>query len=655
MSSPRSTQTTTTTSALERYRSITTALERSTDANGLLRFTTGVEIENLFLLPAPPPVSVDEPYAIRHHIDALKYLQSRFADADLDSTTSNNPHDFDLDYSKWLITYDGSIDIRDLSLDVLGEKLPALFSEITDKQELKKWDFHGVELVSPPMPVPDVNDGEWAVHQESLYDVKRYLDILVNEPGTITDTAHRHAAFASSACGLHVHMGLPDSQPIPLPILQQLAFLLLKYEDILSSLHHHSRTPYPDTQASQYAMSNRKAFCVDEHAAGCVKSLGAFDLGEARTRVFSEEMTINKLAWMMGADGRLSRNGRAVWPGPDVEKMEDKKAKEKSGSVKKSESATHQEQEGEQRMNVAITAASSNEWTPAPSNDSSSSSVCETSSPQQRPFESQDPVQPTAALLESATEANDADHAQGHFNLDEFSAGNKYRLTRWELLSRHSSEGPRTIEFRQAAGTVDPIEIGENIRLYTALMRCAERAANDASEGPDRSPGWQIDEAELTLQGLFDLLQLPANIVDYWTNRVGRLREMSSYALRKPENLTCRQKCQSCSAAQERRRAAHVKRSQYVKGWQAFLPGNTKGKKPTVTRKQKAAAKTRAKVKARKAEGKHWLPRNPNTDWETTYSGNWGSEDWERVPALEPIDWTLGNEMSAVKANLINW
>ena len=656
MSSP-STPTTapeTTTSALERYKSITTALERSQNAGSHLPFTTGVEIENIFLLPAPEPFSDEDPYAVRTHINALEYLQSRFAVANLDSTTSTCPHDFDFDYSDWLITYDGSLDTRDISLDVLREKLPALFSGTTDEEEAKKPDFQGVELVSPPLPVPDVNDGEWAVHQKSLCDVKRYLDVLVNKPSTVTDFAHRHGAFASSACGLHVHIGLPDSRPIPLPILQQLAFLLLKYEDVLSSLHHYSRTPYPGMQASQYAMSNRLAFCVDGHTAGCVKSLGAFDLEKARTTIFAEGMTTRQLAWMMGADVPLGPDGREIVPGSE-KKVEEKKTKRKSGSAKKSEGATNQEQDGEQQVYVAVTAGSSNQSTPAPSNVSSPSSVCETPSPHQLPIDSQgwgDPAQPTAAILKRVAALSDSYH-DGLM----FSAGNKYRITRWELLSRHWSEGPQTIEFRQADGSVDPIEIGENIRLYTALMRCAERAANDASEGPDRSPSWQIDEAEPTLQGLFDLLQLPANIVDYWTDRAQRLHEVSFYALREPEKLSCWQKCQSCSAARERRTAAHVKRGEYIKGWQAFLPAKTKGKKSTFTRKQKAAAKTRAKVKARKAERKRWIMDHSNDEWQIPHSGDWASGDWEQVPAanLESIVWAPEDQIDAGKPRVDEW
>ncbi|KAI9873598.1 MAG: hypothetical protein M1823_007880, partial [Watsoniomyces obsoletus] len=78
-------------------------------------------------------------------------------------------------------------------------------------------------------------------------------------------------------------------------------------------------------------------------------------------------------------------------------------------------------------------------------------------------------------------------------NVHRFATGNKYKITRWNLLDRHPSEGPRTIEFRQAAGSVDAEEIGETIRLedFEDCLRNHE-------------------EAEPTLKSLMAVLELPA-------------------------------------------------------------------------------------------------------------------------------------------------
>lgn len=242
-----------------------------------------------------------------------------------------------------------------------------------------------------------------------------------------------------------------------------------------------------------------------------------------------------------------------------------------------------------------------------------------------------------------------------------FPDGNKFKLTRWNLLSRHPSQGPRTIEFQQAAGSVDPSEIGKTIRFYVALLRCAEQAAAASSEEAACCVDSKIDAAVVTLDGLLELLDLLESVREYWRSRAERLAEECFFALRDPSALKHWQKCNVCAASHERRMQCRVRRGEQEKGWQAFLKGNSKGralwnkfskygvfkkdtwtrqptslepleteavarpvkfskknskgKKQTFTRKEKASAKGRARVKARKeAEKRCETPSRPASD-----------------------------------------
>ena len=593
--------------------SSTTRIDEDTCAFKHLPFTVGVEIESILLLPLP---STQECNSKNLFPSPLDYLQDAFSKANLSSMTADHPKAVDHGYKKWLITTDGSIDLSlppELVKEKLGKKLKGRgckegAADAIDV-EVGGWDTHGIELVSPPLPAPDIFSSITAIQHSGMEDIKRYLDVLVS----VAPEGHlEHTAFTSHSCGLHVHIGLPNSQAIPLPVLQQLAYLVLKYEDILNSLHHHSRTPFPGTQASAFASSNRTSFLSSTHAADCNRRGAEFDLEKARRRIFAEGMTVEKLVWMMGAGDPLDEEGNVI--GADA------------------------------------TASCSSERTAEPSQwDCSSWEKPKTPAVLQEVREWQTCEEGTTEQAAEPSLRRFSDpYMDGWFNPEEqrFPDGNKYKLTRWNLLARHPCQGPRTIEFRQAAGSVDAEEIAETVRFYVALLRCAERAANANSEDSMNCSDCEVDEPRATMDNLFDLVVLPPSVRQYWTSRAQRLTDECFFSLREPSALKHWQKCQACATIHSSRIHARVRRGQQSKGWQAFLKGNTKGKtlwnkfsrhgifnkdkwiatsakaesfddkavakpvkfskrrgkgkNPVFTRKEKAAAKTRARVQARK-------------------------------------------------------
>ncbi len=629
-------------------RSIPNNLTRGHHPTAPLPLTVGVEIEHVLVLPRKNPF-----------LSPLDYLHHQFQIADLCSSAEYDPKGVDHEYSTWLITTDSSIDL-DVPAEVLQEKLHLVSRD--GGVDVGEWECHGIELVSPPMKAPDVCSDTPTMQQGSLAIIKQYLDVLASKT---SGGRLEHTAFATPSCGLHVHIGLPGSQAIPLPVLQQLAYLVLKYEDVLSTLHHHSRTPFPGTQASSYARSNRLSFLRSRHAPVCtVVGKDGFDLEQVRKRIFDQSMTTAKLAWMMGADDPLDDEGHPVLDdGSSVGLRKEDAAWVMPGQWVQ-EDATRDAGVVEANNVEGIIAAawSDSEWRAEPS-QSELSSWEEPDTYTERPWWeeaefSADWQTPSEwhASNEQSPEHPDAASANGFSNtyLDDwfnpeilgFPEGEKYKITRWNLLGRHPCQGPRTIEFRQAAGSIDPNEIAETIWLYVALVRCAERAANAGGESSECCMDAQIDRAEPTLDDLLKLLQLPQSVRQYWTSRADKLIDEGFFALREPSTLKHWQKCNVCAVVHDHRIHTRLQRSQKTKGWQAFLKGNTKGRalwhrlskhcglqkdtwevereklelsngeavaqpvkfskrkckgrKPTFTRKEKATAKTRARVQARR-------------------------------------------------------
>ena len=605
-----------------------------------LPFTVGIEVEALLALRRDNPCS-----------SPLDYLQHQFEAAKLPSTVAEWSKGVEHGYQTWMITTDSSIDLN-VPGRALLQALKVAGKLEGEQAEIGDWEGHGIELVSPPLPSPDVFSSVAAVEQEALASIKQYLGIL---DGNEVDRLLEHTAFPTPSCGLHVHVGLPDSQAIPLLVLQQLAFLLLKYEDVISSLHHHSRAPFPGTQTSSFARSNRTSFLTSRHAAGCIKAEkeGVFDLDVAKTRIFAEAMTIEKLAWMMGSEEILDDAGNVVGTDGQLLRMElwqdDPSWSWPRSWEREGEESAIGVEVGEGGIKVNAPAWSGSEWT-AELSQSESSSWGDTKAPSEWQTEGswKCPDETSTELISASTAHFSDPYLESWFNGPTKASpeGNKFKLTRWNLLARHPCQGPRTIEFRQTAGSVDPYEIGETVRFYVALLRYAERAAAASGEDAECCLNSAIDDAEPTLEGLLDLLQLPDLVRKYWTSRAERLDEERFLAIRDPSSLKHWQKCNVCAASHDRRMQSRLRRGQQIEGWQAFLKGNTKGKalwnkyskhgvfrkakwtsqpetgkpfdskavatpvkfsksnrkgrKATSTRKEKTTAKTRARVQARK-------------------------------------------------------
>lgn len=127
--------------------------------------------------------------------------------------------------------------------------------------------------------------------------------------------------------------------------------------------------------------------------------------------------------------------------------------------------------------------------------------------------------------------------------------GSKYKITRWTNLPRHPSEGPRTIEFRQAIGTLDARETTENVRLYVALLREAERRMYvdlDAKQPTgscteDSDIDVDVEAEDMCLPAFLAMLRLPGESRGYWIERAGR-----DATGRDASQLADREKCIAC-------------------------------------------------------------------------------------------------------------
>lgn len=101
--------------------------------------------------------------------------------------------------------------------------------------------------------------------------------------------------------------------------------------------------------------------------------------------------------------------------------------------------------------------------------------------------------------------------------------GSKYKIVRWSLVGQ--SDGPQTIEFRQARGTLDPNEIEMTVQFYVALVRRAEKLAAKYSNGRRAIAYWTRKfeggaAGSASLQELLhDELALSQPAKAYWSRR----------------------------------------------------------------------------------------------------------------------------------------
>ncbi|RMZ78029.1 hypothetical protein DV737_g4105, partial [Chaetothyriales sp. CBS 132003] len=314
------------------------------------------------------------------------------------------------------------------------------------------FEVRGIELVSRPMPVPSVAPGIIPAKQPQMQEIGNYLKILSG----MQEPRPSHAAFADDTCGLHIHLGRPGGELLPLDVLRHLAYLTFLYEPMISTLHPYYRRPYPSLPGRSYCDSNLTAFQTDYHTCHRFRNcLIPFD--QVRRRIFDPAQGLDSLAWLMGAPVPLDDKGHE----------------------------TMDEAEG-------------------------------------------DPCHHTGLCVNDRQDYS-------------YSIPYKLKIVNWQCLTR--PDRPNTLEFRQAAGTVDPDEIAWTVQLYTALVREAERRATDRLG--EFSFYEEVFPTDLAM--FLTILHLPAEAITYWTRRQVRLQDEAVMLGWREDSLVPRQVCQQYS------------------------------------------------------------------------------------------------------------
>lgn len=169
-----------------------------------------------------PYVEAHREFGFRAYADEISYIAQALLPGppDVQSIRKDGKR---VDFSRWYISDDPSL---------LGVDKPTIIANFGNRViDVDKWDSHGVELVSRPLPATS----------ESFEEIQQHLEPL---SGTASS---RHGAMITSHCALHVHVGFPDPAPgkhrtdFGLPMLQHLGYLLVMYEGQISRMHPPSR------------------------------------------------------------------------------------------------------------------------------------------------------------------------------------------------------------------------------------------------------------------------------------------------------------------------------------------------------------------------------------------------------------------------------
>lgn len=143
------------------------------------------------------------------------------------------------EYKSWILTADQSLEaLRD------NEKVSAYPLKIT-KNDKDDCDTYGIELVSPPY-----SEGELSNAEVNISSLLGALDMPTS------------AITTNTACGLHVHVGTPTGECLPLKFLQHLSELLVIYEDQIIRLHPFHRRQRTDEIRSNKEPSLAEPFAV---------------------------------------------------------------------------------------------------------------------------------------------------------------------------------------------------------------------------------------------------------------------------------------------------------------------------------------------------------------------------------------------------------
>ena len=196
------------------------------------------------------------------------------------------------DFSSWTLVCDPSMD--SLTRQELGDTF--------DKDEVlpprtNNWDSCGIELVSPVLSSPEQTTAALSAALSTLHSA---------------GTNSHHDITTTAQCGLHIHIGTPAGQPLPLPVLQHLAFLHLVYEhelDRLLPLHRRSNSGNVELWTNRQNFFAEGADPVERQvvdpATGAVKIVSSYavfvPLSDVREAIYSTT-TRKDLVKLMGED-----------------------------------------------------------------------------------------------------------------------------------------------------------------------------------------------------------------------------------------------------------------------------------------------------------------------------------------------------------------
>lgn len=164
--------------------------------------------------------------------------------------------------------------------------------------EETNWAMNGHELVSRVLTAPYSLAFDAFKTSPGMQEIKSYLNAI---RGTSSDP---WGGMVNESCGLHVHVARspPENgnERLPLPVLQHLAYLLVRYEDLITSMHPASRRatrPSGETfEASSMIGSNLMGLRRSPHLC---QRLASIDLVAAQKKIFSKYMTPKRLANLM--------------------------------------------------------------------------------------------------------------------------------------------------------------------------------------------------------------------------------------------------------------------------------------------------------------------------------------------------------------------
>ncbi|ETI26924.1 hypothetical protein G647_10023 [Cladophialophora carrionii CBS 160.54] len=215
-------------------------------------------------------------------LQARTIIENHGGELWVDSKTTPYADCFDK-FSYWMIVPEEAVlDPRDPS-ELFQWSNGALIVQ-RESQIFDEWDWTGLELVSPALPVPDLDQNR----PNGLVELTGYLNLMIaDQSPTVPYVFMANPRNAS----VHVHIGMqpePEGQvDFPPDFIRHLAWLCLAFEDTITLLHHPERHSYPESKSRSYANSNRKYL----HAEGASHRVHCCHLGKP----FSAEDTFMKI------------------------------------------------------------------------------------------------------------------------------------------------------------------------------------------------------------------------------------------------------------------------------------------------------------------------------------------------------------------------